>query len=78
MKSDFLNNLLDMFESTLEIAPLSADTDYKQHPAWSSLRALLLATAIEAEWDYLPTHSDFETNRTIADLANHLADKVYA
>ncbi len=53
-----------------EVTPgsLSADTDYRNIPNWSSMHALIIVAHIDAEYDVLFKAEDLKNTKTLRDL----------
>lgn len=64
---EFIENFADQFDD-LDASTLTADTEYKKLPDWSSLVSLSILAMIDEEYDVAITGQDIRASKTIGDL----------
>ena len=66
------NQILDIFRKQLGDTNLSLESEYKAHPKWSSLRALIIVNDIELRTHVLLSARELSLSRSIRSLTEEI------
>ena len=65
-----MNEFLDKVAAVLEVPSVTSDTDFRAVEGWCSLMAFGLLVMLEQRYGKTLAVEDFQTLRTVADLAS--------
>ena len=65
-----MNVFLDKVAAVLEVSSVTPDTDFRTVEGWCSLMAFGLLVMLEQQYGKTLAVEDFQTLRTVADLAS--------
>ncbi|WPJ97968.1 acyl carrier protein [Coraliomargarita algicola] len=72
---EFVNAFAGAFDD-VDVREVSADTVFKELPAWDSLAVLTVTDAIEADFSVLLTRVDYANAQTVRDLYEIVESKL--
>ena len=71
------NQILDIFRKQLGDINLSLESEYKAHPKWSSLRALIIVNDIELCTHVLLSAKELSSCRNIRSLTEEIYEQAH-
>ena len=66
--------MLSIFRKELSDPKLGLEDDYRQHPNWTSLRALIMLSEIERQTKKILSPDALRQSTSLAELATHVQE----